>query len=88
MNKRIFGLIILSCATLFEGGYAQTPQTVNKSKKEVIMTMEKKGNDEAQIRKQMDNFIKAFRTKDLNLMMFLYATGFVAFDIVPPLQEV
>ncbi|NML38174.1 SnoaL-like domain-containing protein [Chitinophaga sp. G-6-1-13] len=53
------------------------------------MTTEKnKARDEARIRQQIDNFVKAFRTKDLNLMMSLYAPGFVAFDIVPPLQDV
>lgn len=52
------------------------------------MTTEKnKTSDEAQVRQQIDNFVKAFRTKDLNLMMSLYAPEFVAFDIVPPLQQ-
>lgn len=91
MNKRkaIFGLMILCGITLPGINYAQTPQIVNKSKKEAIMTTEKnKANDEAQIRQQIDNFVKAFRTKDLNLMMSLYAPEFVAFDIVPPLQQV
>lgn len=53
------------------------------------MTTEKnQTSDEAQVRQQIDNFVKAFRDKDLNLMMSLYALGFVAFDIVPPLQDV
>jgi ketosteroid isomerase-like protein len=51
------------------------------------MTTEKtKASDEEQIRQQIENFVKAFRTRDVNLMMSLYAPGFVAFDIVPPLQ--
>ncbi|MBO9729386.1 MAG: nuclear transport factor 2 family protein [Chitinophaga sp.] len=91
MNKRktILGLMLLCSATLPKVNYAQIAQTVNKSKKETIMTIEKnKASDEAQIRGQIDNFVKAFRTRDLNLMMSLYAPEFVAFDIVPPLQQV
>jgi ketosteroid isomerase-like protein len=44
------------------------------------------GESEAAIRLQIDYFIKAFCTKDLNLMMSLYTFDFVSFDIVPPLQ--
>lgn len=81
--------MLLCSGALPSVNYAQTSQTVNKSKKETIMTAQKnKASDEAQIRQQIDNFVKAFRTKDLNLMMSLYAPGFVAFDIVPPLQQV
>ena len=53
-----------------------------------MATEKNKAGDEAQIRQQIDGFVKAFSTKDLNLMMSLYAPGFVAFDIVPPLQDV
>lgn len=53
-----------------------------------MTTERKKASDAAQIRQQIDNFVKAFRTRDLNLMMSLYTPGFVAFDIVPPLQNV
>jgi ketosteroid isomerase-like protein len=42
---------------------------------------------EAQIGKQIDNFIRAFRSRDVNLMMSLYAQGMITFDIVPPLQD-
>lgn len=81
--------MLLCSGALPRVNYAQTSQTVNKSKKETIMTAQKnKASDEAQIQQQIDNFVKAFRTKDLNLMMSLYAPGFVAFDIVPPLQQV
>ena len=51
------------------------------------MTTEKnKAGDEADIRQQIDNFHKAFRTKDVNLMMSLFSPGMVSFDIIPPLQ--
>jgi len=46
-----------------------------------------KVNDEIQIRQQIDDFVKAFRTRDANLMMSLYAREMVAFDVVPPLQD-
>lgn len=53
------------------------------------MTTEKdKTRSEAQIRQQIDKFVKAFRSKDLNLMMSLYAQEMVSFDVVPPLQAV
>jgi ketosteroid isomerase-like protein len=45
-------------------------------------------SDETLIRLQIDSFVKAFKTKDVELMMSLYAPEFVAFDIVPPLQDV
>ncbi|MBS1532053.1 MAG: nuclear transport factor 2 family protein [Bacteroidetes bacterium] len=44
-------------------------------------------NNEVLIRRQIEKFVTAFRTRDLNLMMSLYAPGLVAFDIVPPLQD-
>jgi ketosteroid isomerase-like protein len=47
-----------------------------------------KVNDEAQVRQQIDNFVTAFRDKNVDLMMSLYAPEFVAFDIVPPLRSV
>jgi ketosteroid isomerase-like protein len=53
-----------------------------------MATEKNKTSDEAQIGQQIESFIKAFRTKDVNLMMSLYAPEFVAFDIIPPLQYV
>jgi len=51
------------------------------------MTTEKnKTVEEAKIRQQMDNFVKAFTAKDLNLMMSLFAPEMISFDIIPPLQ--
>ena len=53
------------------------------------MTTEKNNpSDELQIRQLIDGFVEAFRTRNVDLMMSLYAPGFVAFDIVPPLQDV
>jgi ketosteroid isomerase-like protein len=90
MNKRkeIFRLSVL-CAAFSATSWAQTPQTVHNPKmKETMITEKNKASNEAQVRRQIDGFVEAFRTKDLNLMMSLYAPGFVAFDIVPPLQNV
>ena len=47
-----------------------------------------KTNDESRIRQQIDYFVEAFSTKNLDLMMSLYTQDFVSFDIVPPLQSV
>ena len=53
------------------------------------MTTEKnKAGEDAKIRQQMDNFVKAFITKDVNLMMSLFSPDLVSFDIIPPLQYV
>jgi ketosteroid isomerase-like protein len=45
-------------------------------------------DDEAEIRQLLDRWAKAFRAKDLNGIMSIYAPGeaLVAYDIVPPLQ--
>jgi uncharacterized protein (TIGR02246 family) len=47
-------------------------------------------NDEAEIRQLLDRWGKAFRAKDINGIMSIYAPGdtLVGFDIVPPLQYV
>jgi ketosteroid isomerase-like protein len=43
-------------------------------------------SDETQIRRQIDAFAKAFRAKDIDGVMSLYAPAIVTFDLVPPLQ--
>ncbi|MBS1504847.1 MAG: nuclear transport factor 2 family protein [Bacteroidetes bacterium] len=72
-RKGIIGLLTLGVVLLAVANYAQTSKSVADNK--------------AIIREQIDDFVKAFRTRDLNLMMSLYAPGMVAFDIVPPLQD-
>jgi ketosteroid isomerase-like protein len=53
------------------------------------MTTEKNNaDDETQIRKQIDDFVNAFRTRDVNLMMSLFSSQMVSFDIIPPLKYV
>jgi len=91
MNKRkkIFGLIAICAAILFTVSCTQNSQTANKQKEGEIMTTEKnKASNEAQIRQLIDGWVKAFQTKDVNLMMSFHAPEFAAFDIIPPLQYV
>jgi uncharacterized protein (TIGR02246 family) len=53
------------------------------------MTVEKdKTNDEAAIRKLLDRFAAAFRDKNVDGVMSLFAKDVVSFDILPPLQTV
>lgn len=49
-------------------------------------TMTNQSSDETLIRQQMDLFVRAFRDRDVNLMMSLFSPDMVAFDIIPPLQ--
>lgn len=53
-----------------------------------MLSKKNNSNDEAQVRQVIDTFVEAFRTRNLEMMMSLYAPDFVAFDIVPPLQDV
>jgi ketosteroid isomerase-like protein len=53
------------------------------------MTIEgNKTNNEAQIRELIDRFAKAFRARDVNGVMSVFAPEIVSFDILPPLQAV
>jgi len=47
-----------------------------------------RGIDEADIRRRIDNGVKAIRAMDLEAVMALYAPDLVSFDIVPPLRHV
>jgi ketosteroid isomerase-like protein len=90
MNIRtvIFSLTAL-CTTLSVTCRAQPLQKKPITKKQEIMITKKNlASDEIQIRWLIDDFVEAFHTRNLDLMMSLYAPGFVAFDIVPPLQNV
>jgi uncharacterized protein (TIGR02246 family) len=42
-------------------------------------------DDEAEIRKRIDDWAAAFRRKDINAVMPVFAPEAVAFDLVPPL---
>lgn len=43
-------------------------------------------SNEAQIEEQITIFVKAFKAKDVDLMMSLFSREMVSFDIIPPLQ--
>jgi uncharacterized protein (TIGR02246 family) len=42
--------------------------------------------EETQIRKRLDDWTTAFRRKDIDAVMLVFAPEAVAFDLVPPLQ--
>lgn len=50
------------------------------------MVNESKSRNEAEIRQLIDDWIEAFRAKDVERIMSFYAQDVVAYDIVPPLQ--
>jgi ketosteroid isomerase-like protein len=53
------------------------------------MTVEgTKNNDEAEIKRVLEGGVEAFRARDLDGMMSIYAPELVSFDIVPPLRYV
>ena len=46
-----------------------------------------KANHETEIRKLIDNWVKAMRIKDVDAIMSFYAPDFRLFDIMPPLEH-
>ena len=53
------------------------------------MTVEEhKQNDEAELKRVIESYVEAFRAKDLDGVMSIYAPQIVTFDVVPPLQYV
>jgi uncharacterized protein (TIGR02246 family) len=53
-----------------------------------MIIKENKTNDEVAIRELIDRFAEAFRAKDVDGVMSVFAPGIVSFDILPPLQAV
>ena len=47
-----------------------------------------KNNDEIEIKRVIEGYVEAFRAKDLDGVMSIYAPEIVTFDVVPPLQYV
>jgi len=47
---------------------------------------EHKNNDEAEIKRVLADGVEAFRARDIDGIMSIYAPELVSFDIVPPLQ--
>jgi ketosteroid isomerase-like protein len=55
---------------------------------EKSMTIKNEPNDTAAIRQSIDRFANAFRAKDVDGCMSVFAPEIVSFDILPPLQAV
>jgi ketosteroid isomerase-like protein len=49
---------------------------------------ETKNNEEAEITRVIEGGVEAFRARDIDGMMSIYAPELVSFDLVPPLQYV
>jgi ketosteroid isomerase-like protein len=49
---------------------------------------EHKQNNEADIKRVIEGYVEAFRARDLDGVMSIYAPEIVTFDVVPPLQYV
>ena len=47
-----------------------------------------KNDEEAEIKRVIEGYVEAFRAKDLDGVMSIYAPEIVTFDAVPPLQYV
>ena len=82
-HTRLLTLLVILLATLTIQSQPETrkppgnPTAVYSIKKE-----------EAEIQQWLDRWTKAFRTRDVDAIMALYAPGVVAYDLVPPLQYV
>jgi ketosteroid isomerase-like protein len=49
---------------------------------------ENKNNDEAEIKRVLEGGVEAFRARDIDGVMSIYAPELVSFDLVPPLRYV
>ena len=64
-------------------------QFITGERKEKTMTSERnKKNDEMEIKRLIEGYVEAFRAKDIDGIMSIYAPEVVTFDVVPPLQYV
>jgi ketosteroid isomerase-like protein len=50
------------------------------------MTDHETSTSDAQVRAQIDLFVRAFRSKDVDAIMSVFAPDIVSFDLVPPLS--
>ena len=50
-----------------------------------MATEKKRSIEETQIRKRIDTWANAFRSKDIDIVMSAFAPEVVSFDVVPPL---
>jgi uncharacterized protein (TIGR02246 family) len=77
------------CNTGFEGQLPLELAVTTGSRQEKTMAVEEnKKHDEAQIKRVIEDGVKAVRDRDIEGVMSLYAQEVVSFDIVPPLQYI
>jgi ketosteroid isomerase-like protein len=85
--KRVAFSAAVAAVLLVNRVEAQQPSASTQNEN-VMITAKIDSTDEAQVRRLTENFVTAFHNKDLDLMMSLFAPGFVGYDIVPPLQDI
>jgi uncharacterized protein (TIGR02246 family) len=61
---------------------------IERWKSEAMTTEENRTKNETAIRNLIDRFAQAFRAKDVDGVMSVFAPEIVSFDILPPLQAV
>jgi hypothetical protein len=79
MKKQIVSVAFACTVALVFAGYAATSNPMTGE--------ENRTKNEAAIRELIDRFVKAYRAKDINGVMSVFAPEIVSFDVVPPLQE-
>jgi uncharacterized protein (TIGR02246 family) len=92
MKKALLVLAIVLGAAFFvclQTNAGQAKKSPLDGTWEQTMTIkENKTNNEAAIREVIDSFADAFRARDVNGVMSVFAPEIVSFDIVPPLEAV
>ena len=76
-------LLVLLMVSFSIAAQAQAPQTANSTAGKIKMK-----SNEAEIRDVYDRWAKAFKARDLDGIMSVYAPEVVAYDVVPPLRFV
>jgi ketosteroid isomerase-like protein len=85
--KRVLFLSIF-LGLLLTGGIRDHSANAASSSQKIMTANENKTKNEAEIRGLIDRFAEAFRVKDVDGCMAIFAPEIVSFDIVPPLQAV
>jgi len=73
--------MLLACAVLLF-----SLVSIESPGRETIEAMTPPSTAETEIRKRLDDWAAAFRNKDIDAVMRVFAPDVVAFDIVPPLR--
>ena len=79
-------LLVFQLASVVVLGQAKIEATTPGGQKErTVTTSPMPSSEETQIRRRLDEWAAAFRSKDIDSVMPVFAPGAVAFDLVPPL---